>query len=565
MHAKPACRPGPRRRIARIADLAGLLLRTGLLFSGRPLRAPRQVRALRRWGTTLAGLTVANAVREPDRPALIDDRGALSFAELDDRTGRLAAGLRPDVPRPRVGVLCRNHRGMAETLIACGKNGAEVLLLNTGFGVGQLRAVLAELRVDVLVADAEFASALAAVPSELRRRVLWTGEGADAGDGPGGPTLEEVIDETAEARRTPPPIAGRTIVLTSGTTGQPRGALLSPNPGPWALASLASRLPLRARQTAIIEAPLFHTWGLAALQMALAMRSAVVLHRRFDPVRTLRAVSEHRDAVLFAVPVMLQRIMELPEPVLRGCDASRLRMVAVSGAPLPGDLAVRFMDVFGDTLYNVYGSTETAWVSIAGPKELRAHPDTAGRPPRSTSVAILDPAGGRVPDGAIGRIHVANEALFEGYTSGEPPRIRDGRLSTGDVGHFGPDGLLFVDGREDGLVVSGGEKVVPRQVEDAIARMPGVLEVAVAGVPDAAWGQRLAAYVVPRRGARLTADAVRRHVRDQVAAYAVPRDVHFVPELPRNATGKVVPRWLDPARPREVRSEGQVSWPHAAP
>jgi acyl-CoA synthetase (AMP-forming)/AMP-acid ligase II len=558
VHAKPAYRPGARRRIGHIADLADLMFRTGLLFAGHPLRTPRQLRVLRRWGTTLAGLTVANAVRDPNRPAVIDDRGMLTFAQLDDRTSRLAAGLRLDGPRPRVGVLCRNHREMAETLIACSKSGAEVLMLNTGFGTGQLRSVLGELRVNALIADAEFAGLLSAVPPALRGRVLWTDP-----DATGGVTTEQIINTTPAPRIGPPPVASRTITMTSGTTGRPKGARRPPHPGPWALASMVSRIPLRVRQTMIIEAPLFHTWGHAALQMALAMRSTVVLHRRFDPVTTLRSITLHRDTVVFAVPVMLQRIMELPEPVLRGHDVSRLRVIAVSGSPLPGDLAPRVMDVFGDKLYNVYGSTETAWATIAVPKELRAYPCTAGRPPRNTSVAILDPTGVPMPDGAIGRVHVANESLFEGYTSGEPLEIHDGRLSTGDLGHIGPDGLLFVDGREDGVVVSGGENVVPRDVENALARLPEVVEVAVTGVPDARWGQRLAAYIVPRPGAGLDPEAVRSYVHDHVARYAVPRDVHFVSELPRNATGKVVHRWLDdPARPRRSHPEGRVSWPH---
>ncbi|WP_243719058.1 AMP-binding protein [Actinomadura sp. KC06] len=556
-HARPAYRPGMRRRIGHIRDLAALMLKTGVMFSGGPRRIGRQLRALRRWGTTLAGLVASSAARSPSRLALIDDDGAVTFGELEERAARLAAGLPLSGPRPRVGVLCRNHRGMVETLVACSRRGAEVVLLNTGFGTGQIRAVLGELRPDLIVADAEFAPLLADVPLALRRTVLWS----DRDPGLDGVVASVPADGAAAA---PPQIQSRTIMLSSGTTGRPKGARRPPRPGLWPLASMTSRIPLRARQTMIIEAPLFHTWGYAALQMAWALRAPVVLHRRFDPERTLRAVASHRETAVFAVPVMLQRILDLAPEVRALYDTSALRIIALSGAALPGDLATRVMDEFGDRLYNVYGSTEASWVSIATPRDLRLDPRTAGRPPRNTALAILDARGRRLGRSTIGQIFAANELLFEGYTGGEPMEVRDGLLAIGDLGHIDHRGLLFVDGRGDGMVVSGGENVLPRDVEDALLRIPQIHEVAVVGVPDDEWGQRLAAYVVLRPGARLEADAVRDHVRAHVARYAVPRDVHFIAELPRNATGKVVHRWLA-ARPGRPEQEGRVEWPRPSP
>ncbi|MFB4314658.1 AMP-binding protein [Actinomadura sp. 21ATH] len=559
MHARPVYRPGMRRRIGHVRDLTSLFLRTGLLFGGAPHRAFAQAGALRRWGTTLAGAVAAAVARAPHRPAVIDERGRMSFAELDDRSTRLAVGLPLDGPRARVGVLCRNHRGMVETLVACSKRGAEVVLLNTGFGPGQVRAVLGELRPDLIVADAEFAPVLGGVPIALRRAVVWADRPPGlAGPDGAGPTLDQIVHSAPAPPLAPPRVQSRTIVLSSGTTGRPKGARRPPRPGLWSLASMTSRIPLRSRHTVIIEAPLFHTWGYAALQMAWGLRAPIVLRRRFDPEATLRSIAAHRETAVFLVPVMLQRIMELPEQVRRRYDASSLRVAALSGAALPGDLATRFMDAFGDVLYNVYGSTEVSWVAIATPRDLRRDPRTAGRPPRNTSLAVLDEAGRPVGRSTRGQIFAANELLFEGYTSGDPMEVRDGMLGTGDLGHIDHRGLLFVDGRTDGMVVSGGENVVPREVEDALLAMPGVQEAAVVGVPDPAWGQRLAAYIVLRPGARPDADGVRAHVHDRVARYAVPRDVHFIGELPRNATGKIVHRWLT-ARP-STAPEGRVSW-----
>ncbi|MGH3391581.1 MAG: AMP-binding protein [Actinomadura sp.] len=558
VHARPVHRMGLRRHIAHLLGVVSVLLRAGFLAPASPIRFLHQAGVLRYWGTTLAGLTVSAARRDPRRPFLIDEAGVLTFAEVDERTSRLAVGLPLDGPRPRVGVLCRNHRGMVETLIACSKRGAEVVLLNTGFGARQLHAVLGELRVNFLVVDAEFADLLATAPPALRRVVVWADE-----PGGSGTTLEEIIRETPTPDLEPPHVQGRMIMLSSGTTDRPKGARRPPRPGLRPLASVLSRIPMRIHDTVIIDAPLFHTWGYGALQIGLALRSTLVLRRRFEPERTLRAIGEHRRVSLFAVPVMVQRILDLPHSVLERYDTTPLRVVALSGAALPGDLATRFMAVFGPRLYNVYGTTEVSWVSIAGPDELAKHPGTAGRPPRGTSIVIRDEGGGPAPRAVIGRIYAANEMPFEGYTGGEPSDAWNGLLSTGDVGHLDRSGLLFVDGRNDGLVVSGGENVVPRDVEDALALLPEVREVAVIGIPDESYGQRLAAYIVLRPGTRLEPAAVQAYVRDQVARYAVPRDVHFITELPRNATGKVVYRWLQGTeRGTAPAPEGRVSfWP----
>lgn len=564
MHQRPVYRPGLRRRLGNALNVGLALSGSGIINPGRPVRFVRQFAVLHTWGTTLAGEFTSAAARDPNRTALVDDRGDLTYAEVVERTSRLAAGMRLESARPRVAVLCRNHRGLVESLIAGSKRGADMILLNTGYGAGQLRDVLTELRIDLMIADVEFADIVHKAPQSAQRAVIW----ADAPGG-SGPELEDVIADTSPRRLRPPRVQGRMIMLSSGTTGRPKGARRRPRPGLRPLASMLSRIPMRAHDTMVIDAPIFHTWGFAAMQMGFAMRGTLVLHRRFDAERTLRAIAGHRKVDLFAAPVMVQRMMDLPLETLNGYDTSQLRIVAVSGSALPGDLATRFMDHFGDKLYNIYGSTEASWVSIATPRDLRTHPGTAGRAPRGTKLAILDEHGRPVPSGARGHIYAANELLFEGYTSGRPSDMRDGLLGTGDLGHLDRNGLLHVEGRIDDLIVSGGENLFPREVEDALARLPDVLEVAVIGVPDPEYGQRLAAYIVPRPRSTLDAEQVRQYVRERVARYAVPRDVHFIGRLPRNATGKVVGRWLtqtpdlgeEPGVHEEARvPEGQVTF-----
>jgi fatty-acyl-CoA synthase len=290
---------------------------------------------------------------------------------------------------------------------------------------------------------------------------------------------------------------------------------------------------------------MFHSWGFAHFTLGMGLSSTLVLRRKFTPEGMLQAVAEHEATVLAVVPVMLQRTLELPDEAIDRYDTSSLRIIAASGSALPGELAVKVMDHFGDVLYNLYGSTEVAWATIATPEDMRAAPGTAGRPPRGTIVRIYDEDGNEVAPGTTGRIFVGNEMLFEGYTGGGNKDVVDGLMATGDVGHFDEGGRLFVDGRDDEMIVSGGENVFPREVEDLLHDHAGVEEVAVIGVPDEQFGQRLKAFVVPaRKGSKPSEAELKDHVKANLARYKVPREIVFLDELPRNATGKVLKREL---------------------
>jgi fatty-acyl-CoA synthase len=339
------------------------------------------------------------------------------------------------------------------------------------------------------------------------------------------------------------------VILTSGTTGAPKGAPRS-EAGLSAAVSLLSRIPLRYGMRTHVAAPLFHTWGFAHYMLAALMGETLVLRRRFDPESCLRAVQDERCEAMAVIPVMLQRILALPQEVKDRYDLTRVEVVAASGSALPGDLALEWMDQFGDNLYNLYGSTEVAWASVADPTDLREAPTSAGRPPYATVVRILDDQGQPVPDGEPGRIFVGNGLLFEGYSGGGHKEVVDGLMSTGDVGRFGPDGRLYVEGRDDEMIVSGGENVFPAEVEDCLSRHERVVEVAAVGVEDADFGKRLRAFVVVTDPAP-SEDDLKDWVRHNLARYKVPREILFLDELPRNATGKVLKREL-----ANVDSEG---------
>jgi acyl-CoA synthetase (AMP-forming)/AMP-acid ligase II len=526
-------------RVSRQVYNTRVLARTGLIKPQRPDKVARSLWLFRRWGATPAGAISISAVRFPDEPAIIDDLGTLSFAELHRRTNALAHALSADGigARDNVALMCRNHRYFIEATVALSKLGANTLYLNTDFAGPQIADVASREGATALVFDSEFEGLVSEAKRGRRWYVGW--EGGEAI----GTTLQQMIDRGARADLSPPPAAGRVVILTSGTTGTPKGAARSQPKNLDPAVSMFSRIPLRAREKTLISAPLFHSWGFAHFSLGLALATTYVLQRRFDPESALAAITEQRPTAMAVVPVMLQRLQQLSDKVRRKYDTSSLRVVAVSGSALPGELANAFMDEYGDILYNLYGSTEVAWATIATPDDLRAAPGTAGRPPHGTVIRLFDVLGKEVPPGQTGRIFVSNEFLFEGYTDGGSKASIEGLLATGDVGQLDDAGRLFVEGRDDEMIVSGGENVFPAEVEDLISRHPGVAEVAVIGVRDPDFGQRLKAFVVPT-GKKPTEDQIKSYVRSNLARYKVPRDVEFVEELPRNATGKVIKREL---------------------
>jgi fatty-acyl-CoA synthase len=501
------------------------------------------VRALVRFGPTPAGGYTASAQRYGDELAVIDELGTLTFRDVDQRTNALAHGLAANGigEGDNIGLMCRNHRGFIESVVACSKLGANVLFLNTAFSGPQLTDVAQREEPKALIYDYEFEELIHDASRRRKRFIAWH----DAEDGkPRDPLLEEMSASGDVAPVSPPSERGKAIILTSGTTGTPKGASRSQPKSLDPAAALLAMIPLKAREKTMIAAPMFHSWGFVHFTLGMSLSSTLVLKRKFDPEGTLSLTAQHQATALIVVPVMMQRILELPEETLEQYDLSKVRVVAVSGSALPGALSEKWMDLFGDNVYNLYGSTEVAWASIATPADLRAAPGTAGRPPHGTIVRLYDDDGNPVSKGETGRIFVGNEMQFEGYTGGGNKDAVDGLLSSGDVGHFDEAGRLFVDGRDDDMIVSGGENVFPAEVEDLLAGHDAIVEVAVFGVDDEDFGQRLKAVVVIRDGVSVSEDDIKKHVKSNLAGYKVPRDVEFVDELPRTSTGKVLKREL---------------------
>lgn len=511
-------------RAARVAaglGAVGVLGRAGIIAPVRPDRLVGLALALR-YGASIAAGAAAAAARSPNRVGLIDDRGPLTYGDIARASDALAAAYagRAIDNHTAVGLLARNGRDFLVPLIALSKVGADVVLLNTGMAAPQLADVATREGLVAAVADDDLADLL---PAGLLR-------------------LPACVPTTGRVAPPPPPAEhGRIVLLTSGTTGTPKGAARAVRGAGPGIAILEA-IPYHAGDPLLIASPLFHAWGLANLGLALLLGSTLVVRSRFDPEQTLADVAEHRVALLAAVPVMLQRLLELDAGVRARYDTSSLQAVAISGSALPPTLAEAFQDAFGEVIYNLYGSTEVGLVTVASPADLRVDPGTAGRPLRGVEVVVVDPDGAPVAQGQSGRIFVGSDLTFEGYTGGEDKARLAGMVSSGDTGHFDTAGRLVIEGRDDDMIVSGGENVFPGEVEDVIGAMPGVVDVAVVGVVDERFGQGLVAYVVG--DGSLDAAAVRTYVKAHLGSFKVPREVAFLDCLPRNETGKVLKRVL---------------------
>jgi fatty-acyl-CoA synthase len=501
---------------------------------------------IRRWGE-FGMIPALNARRYPDRIAVIDDDGEITFAELDRSAHAVANGLRNMGVKGGDGValLIRNHRWFLIALYGAARVGARVILLNSEFSGPQIKEVSEREGAKVVIYDDEYTGAVAlAEPPLGKLRALPTNP--DKPDEPSG-TDDTLADLIKRSSKQPAPKASKhssVIILTSGTTGTPKGANRSTPPSLAPIGGVLSHVPFKSGEVTSLPAPMFHALGFLHATIAMMLGTTLVLRRRFKPATVLADIEKHKVTAMVVVPVMLSRILDELDKTQPKPNLSSLRIVFVSGSQLGAELATRALKELGPVIYNLYGSTEIAFASIARPKDLSINPATVGPPVKGITVKILDDNGNEVPQGEVGRIFVRNTFPFEGYTGGGGKQIIDGMLSSGDVGYFDENGLLYVSGRDDEMIVCGGENVFPAEVEDLISGHPEVVEATALGVEDKEFGARLRAFVVKADGASIDEEAIKTYVRENLARYKVPRDVVFLDELPRNPTGKILKREL---------------------
>ncbi|MFN2587439.1 MAG: AMP-binding protein [Actinomycetota bacterium] len=494
-------------------------------------------------GPSLGITSQMHSIAVGDKPALHDRDGMLTWREVDRRANQAAHLLeaRGIGPRDRVALLLRNGREMVELALGTQKLGVVVCPLNTWAKPKELKATLRGAAPKLLVYDTAHAEQVReCAPPGLQ--LLYVGNEADA--------LEGSDPYTQELGRQPPSPPSpftrergspKVIIHTSGTTGTPKGAARNASAaGISSLANLLGVVPYRRDDVVYCPAPLFHSFGLATFTFATVLGATLVLPEKFDPEDSLRLIDEHRATSASFVPVMMRRMVSLDDEVKKRYDLSSLRIVMASGSVLSEDLRRAAIELFGDVLYDLYGSTEIGWVAVAAPEDMRTRPKTVGKPVEGIEVAVFSADGRRLPPGETGELYVKSEVLFEGYTSGEKKAEREGYMSIGDLGRLDEEGYLYVEARTDEMVVVGGENVYPIEVEQVVEDVPGVDEVTVFGLEDEEYGQVLVAFVV----GNVSPEDVEKACKAELASYKVPRRIEVVDELPRTSTGKVLKREL---------------------
>jgi fatty-acyl-CoA synthase len=511
-----------------------------------PLNYAAMANEIYKWGE-FGMLPSLNARRHPDRAACIDEEGEFSFAELDEAAHAVANGLIEKGVKggDGVAILARNTRWFLIAYFGAARVGARIILLNSEFSGPQIKEVSEREGAKLIIYDDEYTKAVSKAEPELGfLRALGTNPDADQPSGSKDETLADLIERSSKS---PAPKASKhssIIILTSGTTGTPKGANRSTPPTLAPIGGILSHVPFKANEVTSLPAPMFHALGFLHGTIAMFLGSTLVLRRKFKPPHVLEDIEKHKVTAMVVVPVMLSRILDAVEKMDKKPDLSSLKIVFISGSQLGAELASRALKDLGPVIYNMYGSTEIAFATIAGPQDLERNAATVGPVVKGVKVKILDDNGKERPQGEVGRIFVGNAFPFQGYTGGGHKQIIDGLMSSGDVGYFDEHGLLYVSGRDDEMIVSGGENVFPAEVEDLISGHPEVVEATAIGVEDKEWGHRLRAFVVKKDGSDVDEDTIKHYVRDHLARYKVPREVVFLEELPRNPTGKVLKREL---------------------
>jgi fatty-acyl-CoA synthase len=522
------------------------MLEAGAFKLEPPQNVAAMVADIRRWGE-FGMIPALNARRTPYRTAIIDDFGEMTFKELDDAAHEVANGLLDKGIKggDGVAILARNHRWFLIAVYGAARAGARIILLNSEFSGPQIKEVSEREGAKLIIYDDEYCQAVSKADPPLGKlRALGVNPDKEE---PSGSTDETLEDLVARSSGKPAPKVTKhssIIILTSGTTGTPKGANRGTPPSLAPIGGILSHVPFRSGEVTSLPAPMFHALGYLHATIAMMLGDTLVLRRRFKPPTVFADIDKHKVTAVVVVPVMLSRMLDALETMDTKPDLSSLRIVFVSGSQLGAELAQRALKDLGPVVYNLYGSTEIAFATIARPKDLEKNPATVGPVVKGVKVKILDDSGNELPQGEVGRIFVGNTFPFEGYTGGGHKQIIDGLMSSGDVGYFDEHGLLYVSGRDDEMIVSGGENVFPAEVEDLISGHPDVVEATAVGVEDKEWGHRLRAFVVKTDGASIGEEDIKSYVKEHLARYKVPREVVFLDELPRNPTGKVLKREL---------------------
>jgi fatty-acyl-CoA synthase len=546
-----------RKRLDRAVFFANVLRASKVVQPMRPTSIAQFVKGARQ---TKLGPHVAvmfHAAAHPDKEAIVeygeDGVRRLSWGELDATINRLAHSLVARGVRggSRVALMLPNGSEYLIAQQALARLGATAVQIGYRLKAGEIAYILENSEPTATIVHAEYVG-----PMLEARKTAGKGGAmlVVAGDvTPGDPEMEDWDRAIAAASPEMPPRlqggdGGGVIVYTSGTTGKPKGANRAwRKTGFESVADMIMQVGMRADDRHLVTCPLYHSAAPAFVAIMMSLGATIVLQNHFEPEAALDIIEKERVTCSLMVPTMLIRLANLPAETLAKYDTSSLRWVMSGAAPLTTEAARRFMQQFGPILWNFYGATETGLVTLAGPHDHVSRPGTIGKRMRGNEIRLLDDNGREVPVGQVGELYARNPTLISGYHGNDDATKssqRDGFFSVGDVGRMDDEGYYYLESRKHDMVISGGVNIYPREIEDHLSTHPAILEAAVIGVPDPEWGETLRAFIVLRNGQQLTESEVVTFCREGLADYKRPRKVTFLPELPRNPTGKVLKREL---------------------
>lgn len=497
-----------------------------------------------------------HARNSPSKPALIWRGRTTTWAELDERIDRFASGLaRRGIGRKKsVILMMRNRQECVELGAAAARGGAAAVSISWRSTAKELTYLANHSGALGIVIEPELLHALEEASPELSEtflsNVFVVGSAPVSSQRLRTTPLDSLLEEPARLDDMDPKADedAAVVVYTSGTTGKPKGAVRKfPKDTMAAAMRFINETPMRVDDVHLVTCPLYHSTAFGFLSLSHVLGNTVVIMDEFKPEAFLDAIDRWGVTTTAMVPTMLHRVLDLPEETRRRYDTRSLRVVFSGGAPLPGPLAIDFMDTFGDIVYNFYGATETGLVTLAKPEDLRFAPGTIGKAVPGNDIRLLDDDKREVSPGVVGELYVKNKLLVAGYHKDQEATsasMIDGYFSVGDLARRDRDGRYFIEGRKRDMVISGGVNVYPAEVEGVLEQHPDVAEVAVVGVPDREWGERVRAFVVKRSGTGVDEGALKAYARERLAGPKVPRDFVFIDALPRNPTGKVLKREL---------------------
>ncbi|MEO8875498.1 MAG: AMP-binding protein, partial [Polyangiaceae bacterium] len=489
------------------------------------------------------------AANSPNKVAVRFRDRAITFAELDTRMDKVASGLmaRGVSKGSSFVLMMKNRPEFIELQCAASRIGAAAVSVSWRSTADEL-AYLVKHSGSKMVC---FEDELWPVVSEAAKKIGMPATMLLAMNG----TVSETAryDNLLEAEKTKfpdidPEVDGAVVIYTSGTTGKPKGAVRKfPKDALLQALRFIAETPMRNDDVHLVTCPLYHSTAFGFVALNHMLGAEVVIMDEFKPENFLRDIAKYKVTTTAIVPTMIHRVLTLGPEILGKYDTSSLRAIFAGGAPLPGPLATEAMDQFGDIVFNFYGATETGLVTLGKPGDLRSTPATIGRPVPGNDIRLLDEAGNEVPNGEVGELYVKSTLLVSGYHKDDGATndsMKQGYFSVGDLARVDRDGKYFIEGRKRDMIISGGVNVYPAEVEGVLEEHPGIGEVAVIGVEDSEWGERVEAYVAPKAGVTLDEGEIKLWVRARLSGPKVPRTYIFVDALPRNPTGKVLKREL---------------------